>query len=166
MPYGMVPPGYRAVLLGQTQSVAELGAFAPLEESSAEGAFFLAWLDFESYPTAEALAQLEQVFSDAGVEHWPGYEYVVYADLSEPAVYLAWQKGFAWLPIIIGLVLTVALPPLVGSLIWWLLPEDVKNLITSLINMGMMLIVMVIMTAVMKPLTAKEQPKKLSEAKK
>ncbi len=166
MPYGMVPPGYRAVLLGQTQSVAELGAFAPLEESSAEGAFFLARLDFESYPTAEALAQLEQVFSDAGVEHWPGYEYVVYADLSEPAVYLAWQKGFAWLPIIIGLVLTVALPPLVGSLIWWLLPEDVKNLITSLINMGMMLIVMVIMTAVMKPLTAKEQPKKLAEAKK
>lgn len=166
MPYAMVPAGYRAVLIGQTLTVQELGTFAPLEESSAEGALFLARLDFESSPPAESLAQLEQALQDAGVEHWPGYEHVVYAGTSEPVVYLAWQKGFAWLPVIIGLVLTVALPPLVGSLIWWVLPEDIKNLISSFIDLGMMLIVMVVMTQVMKPLTAQEPPKKVAEARK
>jgi hypothetical protein len=166
MPYAMVPTGYRAVLIGQTLTFHELGTFAPLEESSAEGALFLARLDFESSPPAESLDQLEQAFQDAGVEHWPGYEHVVYADVSAPAIYLAWQKGIAWLPVIIGLVLTVALPPLVGSLIWWLLPEDIKNLISSFIDLGMMLIVLVVMIQIMKPLTAQEQPKKVAEARK
>ena len=32
-----------------------------------------------------------------------------------PAVYLAWQKGLAWMPIIIGLLVTVVLPPLLGG---------------------------------------------------
>ncbi|APV43641.1 hypothetical protein Dform_00281 [Dehalogenimonas formicexedens] len=165
MPYAMVPPGYRAIPLGQTGSIEGLGAFAPLEESSDEGALFLARLDFEEFPSAEMLAQLETAFTNSGVEHWPGYSYVVHADPSKPAVYLAWQKGFAWLPIIAGIIGFIALPPLVGTVIWWLIPEDVKNLISSLINMGMMLLVMYILMQVMKPLAAPKKPKKLPEAK-
>lgn len=165
MPYAMVPPGYRAVPLGQAASIEELGAFAPLEESSDEGALFLARLDFEETPSAEMLAQLETAFTEAGVEHWPGYQYVVHADSGRTSVYLAWQKGMAWLPIIAGIIGFVALPPLVGTVIWWLIPEDVKNLISSLINMGMMLLVMFILMQVMKPLTAPSKPKKLPEAK-
>ncbi|RAL68888.1 hypothetical protein C1G87_1514 [Dehalococcoides mccartyi] len=71
----------------------------------------------------------------------------------------------AWLPIIAGIIGFIALPPLVGTVIWWLIPEDVKNLISSLINVGMMLLVMFILMQVMKPLTAPSKPKKLPEAK-
>ncbi len=157
----MVPPGYRAVLLGQAASLDALGAFAPLEENSAEGALFLVRLDFAEFPTAEALSQLEQACLDAGVELWPGYDHVVYADTNQPSVYLAWQKGLAWMPIIIGLLVTVVLPPLLGTVIWWLLPEEIKSLITGLINMGMMVVVMFIMMQFMKPLTAQEKPQKV-----
>ncbi len=167
MPYAMVPPGYRAVLLGQAFSLEDLGTFTPLEESSAEGALFLVRLDFADFPPAEALSQLEKACLDAGVEMWPGYDHVVYADLSQPSVYLAWQKGFAWIPIIIGLLATVVLPPLLGSLMWWLLPQSVKDLITGMIDLGMMLVVMWLMTTLMKPLiaTATEKPKKVEGEK-
>ncbi|MEL7562817.1 hypothetical protein [Dehalogenimonas sp. 4OHTPN] len=165
MPYAMVPPGYRAIPLGIAGSIEGLGAFASLEERSDEGALFLARLDFEAFPSAETLAQIEQAFTDAGVEHWPGYSFIVHADPDKPAVYLAWQKGMAWLPVIAGIIGFIALPPLVGTVIWWLIPEDVKNLISSLINMGMMLLVMFILMQVMKPLTAPAKTKKLPEAK-
>ncbi len=165
MPYAMVPPGYRAVFLGSATAIEELSTFAPLEESSDEGALFLMRLDFQEVPTAEALTQLEQACSDAGVEMWPGYSHVVYADVDQPGVYLAWQKGFAWLPIIIGTLVVTALPGLLGGVIWLLLPQPVKDMITGIINMGMMMLVMWLMTSMMKPLTApaKEKPKRLKE---
>ena len=166
MPYAMVPPGYRAVLLGQAASIDDLGTFTPLEESAAEGALILMRLDFTEPPSDEALAQLNQQCLEAGIPSWPGYDYIVYADATSPSVYLAWQKGIAWLPIIIGILATVALPPLLMSLVWWILPEAVKSLISGLINMGIMLLVMFVMMQFMKPLTApqKEKPKKLKEA--
>ena len=164
MPYAMVPPGYRAILVGQTDSIEGMSTFAPLEESADEGALFLTRLDFEAVPSAEALTRLEQAFEDAGVEHWPGYEYIVYADPGQPAVYLAWQKGAAWLPVIAGIIGFIALPPLVGTLVWWLIPEEVKSLISTLLNMGMMLLVVFVLMQVMKPLTAPDKPKKLKEA--
>ena len=167
MPYAMVPPGYRAVLLGQAAAIEELSTFAPLEESSAEGALFLMRLDFTEFPSAEALAQLGKACSDAGLEMWPGYSHVVYADTTSPTIYLAWQKGFAWLPIIIGILVVTVLPALLGGAIWLLLPQSVKDMITGIINLGMMMLVMWLMTSMMKPLTApaKEKPKRLEEAK-
>ncbi len=166
MPYTMTPPGYRAVLVGQAAVIEELGTFAPLEESSAEGALFLVRLDFADSPSSEALGHLERAFFEAGVELWPGYDHVVYADLERPSVFLAWQKGFAWLPIIIGLLVTTVLPPLLGSLVWWLMPEDLKNLISGIVNMGIMLVVMLLISKLMPMFTPeKEKPKKVKEAK-
>ena len=166
MPYAMMPPGYRAVLLGQAASIEDLGTFTPLEEGVAEGALILMRLDFAEYPSDEALAQLNQQCLEAGIPAWPGYDYIVYANITNPSVYLAWQKGIAWLPIIIGILATVALPPILMSLVWWILPEEVKSLISGLINMGIMLLVMFVMMQFMKPLTApqKEKPKKLKES--
>ena len=168
MPDVMAPPGYQAVLLGQATVVEDIGDFAPLEAGSEEGSLFLVRLDFAESPSEEALVQLEQAYQDAGVEKWPGYSFVVYADEERPSVYLAWQKGMPWMPIIIGLVATVVLPPLLGSLIWLVLPQDFKNMITGLINMGVMLLVMFIMMQVMKPLSvpAKGKPNKVKEAPK
>jgi len=166
MPYALVPPGYSAVLIGQAAAIEELGTFAPLEQDSAEGALFLVRLDFTEFPSAEALDQLEQAFFDAGVELWPGYSHVVYADVDQPRVYLAWQKGLAWIPIIVGLLVTVVLPPLLGGLIWKLLPQSLKDLISGIVNMGIMVLVMFLMTKIMpKPTPEKEKPKKVKEAK-
>ena len=165
MPYAILPPGYQAVLVGSATVLEDLGTLAPLEQSSEEGALFLVRLDFAGTPSAEGLAQLDQAFYEAGVERWPGYEHVVYADTTEPAVYLVWQKGMPWLPIIIGLVATVVLPPLLGSVLWWILPQDIKDLISGIINLGMMLLILFILMQVMKPLTASQKPKKVEQSK-
>ena len=163
MPYAFVPPGYRAVLLGQAQNIEDLGTFAPLEESSIEGALFLIRLDFAEPLSEETLGNLEQVCRNAGVEPWPGSDYFVYADTASPAVYLVWQKGFAWLPVILGLLATIALPPLLTAGIWLILPDSLKSLISGLINMGMMLLVLFLMMSLVKPLVASEKPKPIEE---
>jgi len=166
MPYAMVPPGYRAVLLGSAATVDDLGTFTPLEESTAEGALILMRLDFAEPVSDEALAQLNQACLDKGIPTWPGYDYIVYADTARPSVYLAWQKGLAWMPIIIGILVVTVLPLLLGGLVWLLLPQSIKDLITGLINLGMMMLVMWLMTTMMKPLTTPEKkPKRLEEAK-
>jgi len=165
MPDRLTPPGYQAVLIGSVGSIEELGAFAPMEESSAEGTLMLMRLDFAEFLSEETLAQVEQACFEVGVERWPGYGQIVYADMATPSVYLAWQKGIAWMPIIIGILVTTLLPTLLGGLVWLILPDSLKQLITGLIQMGMMMLVMWLMMSVMKPLTASERPKRIEEAK-
>ena len=165
MPYAFVPPGYRAVLLGQAQDIEDLGTFTPLEEGAVEGALVLMRLDFAEQPSEEALSDLEQVCHDAGVEAWPGSEYYVYADITSSSVYLVWQKGLAWLPIIIGLLATVVLPPLLTAGIWLILPDSLKSFISNLINIGMMMLVMFLIMKMMPALSPeKEKPKQVKEA--
>ena len=165
MPYAFVPPGYRAVLLGQAQDIEDLGTFTPLEEGAAEGALVLMRLDFLEPLTEETLGNLEQACRDAGIEPWPGSNYYVYSDTASPAVYLVWQKGLAWLPIIIGLLATMVLPPLLTAGIWLILPDSLKSLISSLINMGMMLLVMFLVMKMVPALSPeKEKTKQIEEA--
>jgi hypothetical protein len=165
MPERLTPPGYRAVIIGSAGSIEELGSFAPMEEGSDEGTLILMRLDFDEFLLDETLAGIEQAFIDVGVERWPGSEIIVYADLTSPSIYLAWQKGMPWLPIIIGLLATMILPPLLGGVIWMLLPESLKQTINTLIGMGMMLLVMFLVMKVVKPLTAPERPKRLEETR-
>ena len=166
MPYAMVPTGYRAVPIGQTAKIEELGTFAPLEESSAEGALFLMRLDFQETPSGEALAHLEQAFRDEGVESWPGYGFFVYSDENSPTVYLAWQKGLAWLPIIIGILATTVLPPLLTAGVWLILPESLKSFISGLVNLGMMALMMFLVVKMMPALTPeKKKPRQIEESK-
>ena len=151
---------------GSAVSIEDLNAFTPLEEGTAEGSLMLMRLDFADFPTGEALRKLNQALVDAGVPAWPGYSFIVYADTTTPSVYLAWQKGIAWMPIIIGILVFTLLPPLLGAIVWWLIPDEIKQLITSVIGMGMMMLVMWLMMSLMKPLTAPEKkPKRLEEAK-
>jgi hypothetical protein len=165
MPYAFVPPGYRAVLLGQAQDIEDLGTFTPLEESAAEGALVLIRLDFLEPLSEESLRNLEQACRDAGIEPWPGSEYYVYADTASPAVYVVWQKGLAWLPIIIGLLVTMVLPPLLTAGIWLILPDSLKSLISNLVNMGMILLVMFLIMKMVPTLSPeKEKPKQIKEA--
>ena len=165
MPCAFVPSGYKAVLIGQASEIDDLGTFTPLEESAAEGALILMKLEFSQEPSGEMLEELEQACRDTGVESWPGNEFYVYADESSPTVYLVWQKGMAWLPIIVGLLGSIVLPPLLTAGIWLILPDSLKNLISSLMNMGMLILVMWLMMSVMKPMLspAKEKPKQIEE---
>jgi len=151
--------------LGQAQDIEDLGTFTPLEEGAAEGALVLMRLDFLELPSEETLGNLEQACHDAGIEPWPGSNYYVYSDTTSPAVYLVWQKGLAWLPIIIGLLATMVLPPLLTAGIWLVLPDSLKSLISSLINMGMMLLVMFLIMKMVPALSPeKEKPKQIEEA--
>ena len=164
MPYAFIPPGYRAVLLGQAQDIASMGTFTPLEESAAEGALVLMRLDFIESPSSEDLASLEQACRDTGVEPWPGSEYYVYADIESTSVYIAWQKGIAWLPVIIGLLAALILPPLLTAGIWLILPDEIKSLINNLIGMGIMLLVLFLMMKMMPALSPeKEKTRQVKE---
>jgi hypothetical protein len=164
MPEVLTPPGYRAVLIGSAATIEELSAFTPMEEGTAEGSLMLMRLDFVDFPSSEAVAGLEGALRDRGVHAWPGYPYIVYADTAAPRVYLAWQKGIAWLPIIIGILALTALPALLGGIIWLLLPQEVKDLINMLVGMGMMMLMIWLMTTLIKPLTAPERPKRVEGA--
>jgi len=160
MPNGMLPPGYRAVLIGSAATIEGLGTIAPLEESVAEGGLMLMRLDFAEYPSNEVLGQLEGKLREAGVPSWPGYPYIVYVDTTRPSVYLAWQKGIAWMPIIIGILITTLLPALLGGLIWLLLPESIKNLINMMAAIGVMFLMMALIGKIMP---GKEAPKQIEE---
>ena len=162
MPYAFVPPGYRAVLLGQAQDIEDLGTFAPLEEGAAEGALVLIRLDFHEPLSEETLGNLEQACREAGIEPWPGSDYYVYADTGSPAVYLVWQKGMAWLPVILGLLTAMVLPPLLTAGVWLILPDSLKSFISNLINMGMMMLVMFLIMKLVPAISPeKEKPKQI-----
>ena len=145
MPNGMLPPGYRAVLIGSAASIEDLGTVAPLEEQAVEGGLMLMRLDFAGFPSSESLGQLEAKLRAAGILAWPGYQYVVYADTTQPTVYLAWQKRIAWMPIIIGILVTVLLPTLLGAFVWWLIPEPIKDMINMMVTVGVMMLMMSMM---------------------
>ncbi len=173
---GLIPPGYRAVFIGSAASIKDLSTFSPMEEGTAEGSLMLMRLDFAEFPSSEALASLEKALREKGVSPWPGYSFIVYTDTTQPSVYLAWQKGIAWIPIIIGMVAVTVLPMLLGGLVWLILPQSLKDLLTGLVNMGMMLLVFWLMSKMMPSLApakekpkvkeaAPEKPKKLEEAK-
>ena len=160
MPYAFVPPGYSAVFIAQSTNIEDLGAFAPLEESTTEGTLVLMKLDFLDPVPEEKLNELEQACRNAGVEPWPGNEFYVYADVNSNSVFITWQKGLAWLPIIIGIVAMTVLPALLGTFLWWVMPESLKNLI----NMGMMILMMWVVSKIMpSPAREKEKPKQVAE---
>ena len=70
----------------------------------------------------------------------------------------------AWLPVIIGTLLLTALPGIVGTVIWLLLPQSVKDFITGIINMGMMLLIMYVMMSFVKPMIGAAAPRRVKKA--
>lgn len=164
MPMAMIPPGYRAYLLGRASSLSELGGFVPLEEGQPEGALMLARLDFLDFPPPEALSELNDGLAERGVPPWPGQGFIVSADTTRPVVYLRWQKGAVWMPIIVGLLASLVLPPLLTAGIWLILPEAVKSLVSGLIGMGMMMLVIFLVIKMLPALLpAGEKPKEIEE---
>jgi len=158
MANGIIPPGYRAVLVGTATTYEELATISPLEESAEEGTLVLVQLNFAEPPSSEQLAILEQSFTDAGVTKWPDNSFMVYLNTEdESSIYLAWQKGIAWMPIVIGILVVSILPVLLGAFVWWLIPQEIKDMITALVNVAVLVLVMVLMTRIMPG----KEPKKI-----
>ena len=142
----MVPYGYTAYLLGTSDTLDGLYSISPLEENMAEGTLMLMQLNFENFPSAEVIAELNQELTQAGVTPWPGYSQIAYADATQATIYLCWVKGIAWMSIIIGILVLMVLPALLGAFIWWLLPEDIKAMINMMIVVGVMALMMTFMS--------------------
>jgi len=151
MPNGVAPPGYRAQLLGSATSFDELSFFEPLEEGTPESSLILMELDFAGFPESENLESVNQALLDNGVPPWPGNSHIVFADTTRPVVYLAWVKGVAWLPVIGGMLALTVLPALLGILIWWLIPEELKDLIMMVVMMGFMFLIFQFITPMLSP---------------
>jgi len=156
MANGIAPPGYRAELLAYVTNLNDLNLVTPLEDGTPEGSLMLMELDFGEYPAWATLEELNTKFVDAGVIPWPGNGRVVFADATRPAVYLCWVKAIAWMPIIIGMLVVTVLPALLGAFVWWLIPQEIKDLI---VMVGMMLIMWGVFK-MMTPLLAPAEGKK------
>lgn len=149
----------RAYPLGSFASIDDLNFFIPLEEGMPEGSLMLMELNFTEPPSIETLAGLNQSLLEAGVDPWPGYGQIVFADPASEQVTLAWTKGAVWMPIIIGILVLTVFPALLGGLIWLIIPEPIKQMI----NMVVMMLVMMLMMKMMAPMfsPAKERPKEV-----
>ncbi|MFW6125482.1 MAG: hypothetical protein ACOC58_00090 [Chloroflexota bacterium] len=125
-------------LIAQFSSLEELGTVAPLEEGQPEGALMLMGLEFAAAPDPAVLAQFEESLTAAGVPCWPGQGYHV--SYQDGCVQISWVKGMAWLPLILGILLPLVLPALLGGVIWMLIPEEVKDLLNMMVVVGIMLL--------------------------
>ena len=155
MPGAMLPPGYRAFLLGQYPNLGETAQFEVLEQGLPEGTRLLAKLMFQSFPSREELGKLNQNLKSQGVVPWPEFQDLVFAHPSEPACYIAWTKGSPFWGWILGGLAALVLPPLIGALIWWVLPQEFRQLIMLMIVLPVMMLMMNMMTRSL----AKPKPK-------
>lgn len=146
----LVPSGYTAHLLGFGDTLEELEeAVTPLEEASAEGSLMLMRVNLEEVPSAESMAELTSQLTGAGVSPWPGYS-LVYVDTEEPGIYITWVKGFTFTGIIVGFLVITLLTTVIGGLIWILLPQPVKDIISMMITMVIVVMMMKVMTPMLK----------------
>ena len=156
MPNGIAATGFRTHLLGEVAAIEDLSIFQPLEESVPEESLMMLELYFEAFPSSESLESLNQACLDGGIPPWPGNSQIVFADSDRPIVYLAWTKGFAWISVIAGMVALTVLPMLLGGLLWWLIPEPVKDLLMMVVMMGGMFLMMKLIMPMLAPGKQKE----------
>ncbi|KSV17242.1 hypothetical protein DA01_07520 [Dehalococcoides mccartyi] len=158
MPDILIPPGYKTVFLGSVPG-SLTGDFIPLEESAPEECRMLVRLDFSQYPDIEACSQLNQELLSQGVPPWPEHQDIVFLHPTEPAIYLAWWKGMVWWALILVLIGSMVLPPLIGSVIWAILPDEVKQMIEMLLVLGLMVIMMSFVSKMTKSASPAEKSK-------
>ena len=117
------------------------------EEATPEGTLVLMELELAEPPHPGTLTEVNNQLLGAGVPPWAGYRDVVFSDASDPRkVYVAWIKGIAWSGIIISILLCL-LPTILGGILWFLIPQPVKDM---LLMMGAMMILLPIMGMVTK----------------
>jgi len=142
-----MPIGYTTYCAGSFEDLRNQQALvAAQEEATPEGTLALLEVELAEAPHPDALVEANNRLLVAGVPPWPGYSNVVFANSTDPGrVYIAWTKGFAWSAIIFGILL-VLLPTILGGVLWFLLPQPVKDMLMMMTVMMIMLPVMGMMT--------------------
>jgi len=143
-----MPIGYTTYYAGAFEDLgAQQSAMAAQEEATPEGTLALLELTLPEPASPETLVELNSRLLSAGVPPWRGYNNVVFTDSTDPKkVYVAWTKGFAWTPIIIGIIFLI-LPVILGGILWFLIPQPVKDM---MMMMGLMMMIVPIMGMVTK----------------
>jgi len=142
-----MPIGYTTYYAGSFEDLRSQQALvAAQEEAIPEGTLVLLEFNLSEAPNPEVLVGLNSRLLSAGVPPWAGYSNVVFANAAQPKVYVAWTKGFAWTPIIIGIIFLI-LPVILGAVLWFLIPQGVKDM---MMMVGLMMVMIPIMGMVTK----------------
>ncbi len=154
----VIPPGYQARLAGIASSLDELNGLVPLEAGLPEPSRVLMRVDISPGEDVFSIAEsINGQLLARGVPAWPEYPgRVAFAEGS--SVYLAWVKGFAWMPLIIGLL--IGLPLLLPIILWFVSPgfrETVQVMLGFLIMMVMMSFMMKMTRGIATPSKPREE---------
>lgn len=144
-PLGVVPPNYRAELIGVVEEVEGLGQIEEWEQAETEGQLMLSRIDFGwRFPLFEQASGLyDWELKREGVEPWPGYDMVVFYHPTEPIWYVAWVKGSPWWQVILAVLLAFfaswvgqALAAVfLGALIYRVIPEELRKPLEEFLGM-------------------------------
>jgi len=142
--------GYHQQLIGQFKTEEQLQQLSQFEESLPKGAPVMITLTFESEPSYDSLYQLEVEISKTGVGKV--FDFYVYQETADPrTVHIVYTKGGILSTILIGMLILVGVPLLLGGLIWtFLVPDAVKQIIDVILMMVVMFIMMRVMGAAIK----------------
>lgn len=149
----VLPEGYRAVQVGLASDFVGLNSFSFLEESQAEGSRMLCVLTFANQPSLDVVSVINERCKRQGVTPWPEYQDIAFLDPAEPVLYISWQKGQAWWVWIVGLLASLILPPLITAVLYLILPESIKELINAVMYLGIISVVMLVMSKMVKSVT-------------
>lgn len=101
------------------------------------------------FPLFESLAgSLNWTLKQTGVTPWPEYQDIVFVDSQEPVWYIAWFKEPVWLaPIIAALapVIAIIVAVFLGSVLWRVLPQEVRQPIEDVLGLLPLVLVMGVM---------------------
>jgi len=138
-----MPVGYTSYYAGSFEDLRSQQALvAAQEEATPEGTLAMLELQLAEAPHPDTLVEVNNQLLSAGVPLWEGYPNIVFADATDAKkVYVCWTKGLAWSGIIIGILLFL-LPTILGGVLWFLIPQPVKDMV---VMMGLMAIMVPIM---------------------
>lgn len=153
-----IPPGYQARLAGIASSIEELNGLVPLEAGLPEPSRVVMRVDISPGEDVYSIAEnLNSQLLAKGIPPWPGYPgRIAFAEGS--SVYLAWVKGFAWMPLIMGLL--VGLPIVLPIILWFVSPgfrDAMEAMLGFLVMMVMMVFVMRLSREMMSPAKPKSE---------
>lgn len=156
-----MPVQYTSVLLGSGTQLSDLSIYQPQEESTPEGSLILLELDLAESIDQSTVDGINTACAGVGITPWPGNTVIASLDGTGTVLSLMWLKGIAWLPAILGVLALTILPVLLGVFLWWLIPEEVQNMIEAVV---MMMVMMVMMRMMMPMFATEEKPKQVEGA--
>ena len=166
----IISQGYTSRFLGAYNDFETLSAHvAPFEMSSAVGSKYFMQLNLSRALTAEELSTIETDMANAGIAKWTS-TYIDVSEADNKTIYIAWEKGGYTTTsygnvstlAILGTILIILIPVLIGGIVWLILPDSTKKIISTMITMGIMVVMMKVMGGMFGD---KDKPKEVKPRK-